>query len=969
MRHSEMCQINSRGYARARIFTPKKDMQKVNVPILGLTSNSEARAVRDGECMVLHNLTVEEGGVKVIAPPSETAGKANEYYHASAGQWLYISDAGIVVRDNGVVVNEDGVVSSLEFMGNLVVMYCSDGVRYAVYDGNYRYLGRLPKPKLDISIETKQTTILTENKYYVKDLEDTESAENRALQWKNNSKGFFDKCLRGLYEKGAFVDRTMIRVAARLFDGSYVAYSPIYYVEDSDDLVDVLAYDSGAKAQIGRDEMNFVSRPKYLNGRMSLFYASVRGFVPTFSMPDLKSSPLTRWRDVIVGFDVFASASVMGHESNDVQVEEDERYIKANTKAENVNVTLSSLTNYDMYVPKSAAKIRTEVSETSLFYKVAEFDLSGNLVWQVEDTSPSRLAVQKSLPMNECPHDMAGGYRYVYNNKLHLAGVEEVFSDAYSDYRRVGHEGEVIHQITTVVDIATGGKSNKVITTVVAPKLDVKSLSPLLHYPDSRAKSMTVYVSYGSTVKKRTFPLTAHLTLNEAYFLADAVESSYNVDERFIAALKPDVRYQKDYSGSYGFSKDGSGKWTLRVALTDGTTMEIVDVNPLDYGIEPGDGSVAEQITVIKSGRSGIAAIDVTKWEGVTSDEITLKADGTFSLKNVSESRKNIRGNVMRVSEVDNPIFFPARFTYSFGDDIVAICSNTIAVSQGQFGQYPLYVFTKGGVWLMSVDASGGSYSSQVPCSREICSNGAGVSAAASGVVFPTDMGLMLMNGAEVVDISQAIAGFKGIAGGGVVEEICGLVGKNGLTDRASFVDYLNGAFTAYDYNTRLLYVCNAGYDYVYAYNMVSGAWSTVDGKYSRYIPYPGRLVLAGDKRYTFDRYNQLVDVPVVMVSRGCIFGETGFKRVAEAALRGTVFSNRSCFYVLGSVDGVQWSVICGKERLSEEADLLRDFVTHFKRSRSYRFISFAFVGGVRSDARLLMCEIGVEAAWGNRLR
>ena len=63
MRHSEMCQINSRGYARALIFTPKKDMQKVNVPILGLTSNSEARAVRDGECMVLHNLTVEEGGV------------------------------------------------------------------------------------------------------------------------------------------------------------------------------------------------------------------------------------------------------------------------------------------------------------------------------------------------------------------------------------------------------------------------------------------------------------------------------------------------------------------------------------------------------------------------------------------------------------------------------------------------------------------------------------------------------------------------------------------------------------------------------------------------------------------------------------------------------------------------------------------------------------------------------------------
>ena len=70
----------------------KKFMQKVNIPILGLTSNSEARAVRDGECMVLHNLTVEEGGVKVIAPPSE--GEVvrftdyKEYFHDKVDRWL-----------------------------------------------------------------------------------------------------------------------------------------------------------------------------------------------------------------------------------------------------------------------------------------------------------------------------------------------------------------------------------------------------------------------------------------------------------------------------------------------------------------------------------------------------------------------------------------------------------------------------------------------------------------------------------------------------------------------------------------------------------------------------------------------------------------------------------------------------------------------------------------------------------------
>jgi hypothetical protein len=43
------------------IFAIKNSMQKINVPILGVTDGSEARAVRDGECCVLHNLTVDKG--------------------------------------------------------------------------------------------------------------------------------------------------------------------------------------------------------------------------------------------------------------------------------------------------------------------------------------------------------------------------------------------------------------------------------------------------------------------------------------------------------------------------------------------------------------------------------------------------------------------------------------------------------------------------------------------------------------------------------------------------------------------------------------------------------------------------------------------------------------------------------------------------------------------------------------------
>ena len=105
-------------------------MQKINVPILGVTDGSEARAIRDGECCVLHNLTVDKGGTRVIAPPTVASATNvkdyNEYYHTKAEQWLSVEN-GSVYNSKRVRINEiagvvDGKVQSLSFMGNLVVM-------------------------------------------------------------------------------------------------------------------------------------------------------------------------------------------------------------------------------------------------------------------------------------------------------------------------------------------------------------------------------------------------------------------------------------------------------------------------------------------------------------------------------------------------------------------------------------------------------------------------------------------------------------------------------------------------------------------------------------------------------------------------------------------------------------------------------------------------------------------------------
>ena len=58
--------------------------------------------------------------------------------------------------------------------------------------------------------------------------------------------------------------------------------------------------------------------------------------------------------------------------------------------------------------------------------------------------------------------------------------------------------------------------------------------------------------------------------------------------------------------------------------------------------------------------------------------------------------------NKIYTSEVNNPFFFPLSGINTIGTgEIKGICSAVKALSEGQFGQFPLYAFTDEGVWAL----------------------------------------------------------------------------------------------------------------------------------------------------------------------------------------------------------------------------------------------------------------------------
>lgn len=110
-------------------------------------------------------------------------------------------------------------------------------------------------------------------------------------------------------------------------------------------------------------------------------------------------------------------------------------------------------------------------------------------------------------------------------------------------------------------------------------------------------------------------------------------------------------------------------------------------------------------------------------------------------------------------SEADNPFHFPLNAINTVGiGHIQGIASTTRALSQGQFGQYPLMAFSTDGIWALNVSASG-TYSSIHPISREVCSNPKSITQLDQSVLFATNRSLSRIAESQVASMSDVLDG------------------------------------------------------------------------------------------------------------------------------------------------------------------------------------------------------------------
>ena len=285
--------------------------------------------------------------------------------------------------------------------------------------------------------------------------------------------------------------------------------------------------------------------------------------------------------------------------------------------------------------------------------------------------------------------------------------------------------------------------------------------------------------------------------------------------------------------------------------------------------------------------------------------------------------------NKIYTSAVNDPYFFPLAGINTVGTGtIVGISSAARALSQGQFGQFPLYCFSSDGIWALEV-GSDGFYKARQPISRDVCTNPDSITQMDSSVVFVTDRGIMHISGSSTeclsdildtetpFDISSLPHAADII---NVFNECLADNEKQGnLQFPADFTlkpfrTFLAGCRIAYDYTHQHIIVFNQDFNYAYVYSMRSQAWGMMVmlHKMSHTVnSYPDAMAMDADHRLVnFSEYATTAEA-FLLITRPLKLEAPDIQKTVDTIIQRGVFPNGSVAQVLyGSRDMYHWQLV-----------------------------------------------------------
>ncbi len=288
-------------------------------------------------------------------------------------------------------------------------------------------------------------------------------------------------------------------------------------------------------------------------------------------------------------------------------------------------------------------------------------------------------------------------------------------------------------------------------------------------------------------------------------------------------------------------------------------------------------------------------------------------------------------------SEGNNPFLFKATSQVVVGNGtVLALNAPTRPISEGQAGSTPLVAFTTEGIYPLYVDATTGLFSATQPGPRDVIIKGddgyntEAVTAIDNAILFPTDRGLMMYSGSQTTCLTDTLSGTLNDVELPHLYDIMTTEGFEDTGDNLSYYTlgekmhtFLKTCRMAYDYTSQRILVYKPQVNGVptraLVYSVKSGAWGMTGSFLQQTLnAYPQALCISTHRTSSshigsiVDLYNPSPDATnFYAITRPIGFGAPHtLKRLSQSIVRGLFSQGNVKCAVYGSRDLKNWYLL-----------------------------------------------------------
>lgn len=279
--------------------------------------------------------------------------------------------------------------------------------------------------------------------------------------------------------------------------------------------------------------------------------------------------------------------------------------------------------------------------------------------------------------------------------------------------------------------------------------------------------------------------------------------------------------------------------------------------------------------------------------------------------------------NKIVTSDVNNPFYFPMKGRNSVGAGMILRLSAVVkALSQGQFGQFPLYAFTTEGVWALSISSTG-AYESIQPVTRDVCINVDSITQTDDAVLFVTDRGVMHLVGAQSVCLSDILNAHDlfNITDIPEYKAVINILNNEAeVSERITldeisllpFDEFLCNCKMVYDYTNQHIVVYSPEVRYAYVYSLKSQKWGMMRSDIVDNVnSYPEALVMTdGAKLVDFSKSDVETTTSLIITRPFKMDDPNAFKTINTIIQRGMFRSTHLRQVLYGSNDLIHWHTV-----------------------------------------------------------